>query len=376
MNTETKVTEQIRVEKPARTDVPARSVQMSAPAPSLSEIERKLKTKPFIPHPSFIGGHAQTFAAYYWPRGFLKRAHRRDEPRIFEVEKGVRLLTHCRWQKERLKHPVLILVHGLEGANTSVYMLGTAAKAFNAGFNVVRLNLRTCGKTEHLTPTLYHGGLTNDLLFVIRELVEHDRLSEIFMTGFSLGGNMTMMMAGEDPSIVPRELKGICAVSPTIELGPCADAIERSENWHYKWSFMRSMRNRVRRKRKFFPDIYDTRALRRIRTVRDFDARYVVTDGGYRSVDDYYERASSLPIIKYIRTPTLIIHAQDDPLVPFDPFRDPSIRENPCIIFLAPEHGGHVGFVSANTEGEDRFWVENRAVEFFKLLHAASAPQT
>ncbi|HKC64884.1 MAG TPA: alpha/beta fold hydrolase [Pyrinomonadaceae bacterium] len=374
MDTETKVTERPTVERPARSDAHVRSVQPHAQASFLSEIELKLKTKPFRPHPSFTGGHAQTFAAYYWPRGFLKRAHRRDEPRIFEVEPGVRLLAHCRWQKERLERPVLILVHGLEGSNTSVYMLGTAVKAFAAGFNVVRLNLRTCGKTEHLTPTLYHGGLTSDLLFVIRELVERDRLSQIFLTGFSLGGNMSMMMPGEDPERVPRELKGICAISPTIELGPCSDAIERRENWHYKWSFMRSMRNRVRRKRKFFPDLYDTRGLRRIRTLRDFDARYVVADGGYRSVDDYYERASSLRVLSHIRTPTLIIHAQDDPLVPFDPFRDPSIQENPYIIFLATERGGHVGFVGAKTPGEDRFWVENRAVEFCKLLHEHSTP--
>ncbi|PYS49547.1 MAG: alpha/beta hydrolase [Acidobacteria bacterium] len=374
MSTETKVEEQLAAGKLVRPFAHVHSAQTDSPPSYFSEIARRLKTKPFIPHPSFVGGHAQTFAAYYWPRGFLKHAHRRDEPRIFEVGPDVRLLAHCRWQKDRLKHPTLILVHGLEGSTTSVYMLGTALKAFDAGFNVVRLNLRTCGKTEHLTPTLYHGGLTNDLLFVIRELVERDRLSQIFLTGFSLGGNMSIMLAGEDPDRVPHELKGICAVSPTIDLGPCSDAIERRENWHYKWSFMRSMRNRVRRKRKFFPELYDTRDLRRIRTLRDFDARYVVADGGYKDVDDYYERASSLRILSHIHTPTLIIQAQDDPLVPFDPFRDPSIQENPYIILLATERGGHVGFVSANTLGEDRFWVENRAVEFCKLLHEHSMP--
>ncbi|MDQ3817807.1 MAG: alpha/beta fold hydrolase, partial [Acidobacteriota bacterium] len=250
MSTETKVTEQRGAGKYSRAAARVRLEQTDSPPAFLSDIAQKLKAKPFIAHPSFVGGHAQTFAAYYWPRRAVKRAHRRDETRTFEVEKGVRLLAHCRWQKERLKQPTLVLVHGLEGANTSVYMLGTAAKAFAAGFNVVRMNLRTCGKTEHLTPTLYHGGLTGDLLFVIRELVERDHLSEIFLTGFSLGGNMCLRLAGEEPGRVPRELKGICAVSPTIELGPCADAIERGENWHYKWSFMRSMRIRVRRKRK------------------------------------------------------------------------------------------------------------------------------
>src|SRR5919199_1307847 len=160
----TEVTERRTSRRQAR-EAAAVATTTTAPA-FLREIAEKLKARPFKPHPKFVGGHAQTFAGYYWPRGFLKRAHRRDEPRIFEVEPGVRLLAHCRWQKQRLAHPTMVLVHGLEGANTSVYMLGTAEKAFKAGFNVVRLNFRTCGKTEHLTPTFYHGGLARDFRLV------------------------------------------------------------------------------------------------------------------------------------------------------------------------------------------------------------------
>jgi predicted alpha/beta-fold hydrolase len=339
------------------------------PPAFLPELARVLQAKPFRPHPMFTSGHAQTFGAYYWPRRFRLREHLKDEARIFEVERDVRLLAHCRWQKSRHLYPTLLLVHGLEGANTSVYMLATAAKAFRAGFNVVRLNLRTCGKTEHLTPTFYHSGLTDDLRFVLRELAERDNLSRIFMAGFSLGGNMSLLLAGEDADDVPRELAGICAISPTIELGPCAQAVERRANWLYKQSFMRSMRQRVRRKSKFFPERYNVRQLRGVRTIREFDERYTVVDGGYKSVEDYYERASSLHCIPDIRTPALIIHAQDDPLVPFEPFRHPSIKENPYLIFLAPEHGGHVGFVGADANGEDRFWMENRVVEFCRLVN-------
>lgn len=352
-----------------RTTVPRTVRQKKTPHALLSELARTLQLKPFTPHPMLVSGHAQTFGAYYWPRRFRMRAHLQDEARIFEVEPGVRLLAHCRWQKNKNSHPTLLLVHGLEGANTSVYMLGTAEKAFSTGFNVVRLNLRTCGKTEHLTPTFYHSGLTNDLRFVLNELAERDHLKHIYMAGFSLGGNMALLLAGEDADNVPRALAGICAVSPTIELGPCAEAVERPANWLYKQSFMRSMRKRVRRKRKFFPERYDTRRLSGVRTIRDFDQLYTVVDGGYKDVDDYYERASSLHTLHQIRTPALIIHAQDDPLVPFEPFRHPSLKENPYLIFLAPEHGGHVGFVGADAHGEDRFWVENRIVEFCKSLN-------
>jgi predicted alpha/beta-fold hydrolase len=351
------------------------SVHFQSQAPTqarpafLNKIALLLESKPFKPHPVFTSGHAQTLAAYHWPRRFRMRYHRMDEARIFETEPGVQLLAHCRWQKNRHSHPTVLLIHGLEGSSISVYMLGTAEKAFDAGFNVVRLNLRTCGNTEHLTPTLYHGGLIGDLRAVLHELIEKDKLPRIFMVGFSLGGNMSLMLAGEDVVRLPSELKGVCAISPTIDLKSCQDAIELRANWLYMQSFVRSMRKRVRRKGKFFPERYNTNGLTRLRTIRDFDERYTIVEGGYKSVEEYYERASSIRVLSQITTPALMIHAQDDPFVPFYPFRHPAIAENPYLIFLAPEHGGHVGFLGAETIGEDRFWVENRAIEFCKLVN-------
>ena len=371
MSTECKVTE-VTVPHPlahaGQSAQEEKATQATARPAFLERIARELQAKPFTPHPRFRSGHAQTLAAYYWPRGLMKRAHRADVARIFEVEPGVRMLAHCRWQNDRAAHPTMILVHGLEGSNTSIYMLGTAEKAYTAGFNVVRLNLRNCGKTEHLTPTLYHAGLAADLRFVLRELGEQDHLSNIFVVGFSMGGNMTMLLAGEEGERAPLELAGVCAVSPTIDLRSCAEAIEWRTNRLYKWSFLRSMKSRVRRKRKLFPELYDTRGISRIRKMREFDERYTITGGGYGSVEEYYERASALPLITHIRTPALIIHAQDDPFVPFEPFRDSSIAENSHVFLLAPEHGGHVGFLGADAQGEDRFWMENRVVEFCKLV--------
>jgi predicted alpha/beta-fold hydrolase len=345
----------------------------TAPRTFLEAIASELQSKPFEPHPRFRSGHAQTFAAYYWPRRkFLHRAHRADESRIFEVEPGVRLLAHCRWQRERLKHPTIILVHGLEGSNASVYMLGTSEKAAAAGFNVVRLNLRNCGNTEHMTPTLYHAGLISDLRAILSELVEQDSLHHIFLVGFSMGGNMTLMLAGHDADALPQELAGVCAVSPTIDLRSCVEAIEWRSNRLYKHSFLRSMKNRIRRKRRLFPELYDTKGLGRVRSLKDFDERFTRICGGYESADEYYEGASARLFISRIRTPTLMIAAKDDPFVPFEPFRDSSINENPNIIFLAPEHGGHVGFIGAGADGEDRFWMENRVVEFCKLVYESA----
>src|SRR5207253_4832504 len=107
-----------------------------------------------------------------------------DEERLFTIAPHVRVLAHCRWQSEPSAHPTVVLWHGIEGSSSSVYMVAMAHKAFRAGFNVVRVNLRNCGGTEHLTPTLYHGGLSEDLRAVVSELIEVDTLSRLFLIGF------------------------------------------------------------------------------------------------------------------------------------------------------------------------------------------------
>lgn len=340
----------------------------------LAPIKRSLAEKPFVPHPLFTNGHAQTLAAYVWPRRSKYREQRRDEARLFEVEPGVRLLAHCRWQKERHEHPVMLLLHGLEGSGESVYILGTADKAFRAGFNIVRLNLRTCGQTEHLTPTIYHSGMTGDILYTIRELIEKDKFKELYLVGFSMTGNMSLKLAGDEPEKLPRELRAVCAISPSVDLVAAAETIERRSNWIYRQSFMRSLRSRMRRKKRLFPKLYDTRGLYRVRTIRDFDNRYTSLHGGYRDADDYYARTSSITVISRIQKPTLIIHAEDDPFIPFDPLRHPAFTENPHIILLATKSGGHVGFIAAEANGEDRFWAENRIVEFCRLAHEHLRP--
>lgn len=339
-----------------------------SPVLDLADIARQLGARPFEPHPLFRTAHAQTIAAHLWPRRFLFRTARHDEARMFEVEPGVRLLARCRWQRSKHEHATVILVHGFEGSASSVYMLGTADKAFRAGFNVVRLNMRTCGGTEHLTPTLYHSGLIHDFDAVISELVTLDRLRVLLLIGFSMSGNMALRLVAEYGAAKRPELVGVVAISPSLDLSACAEAIERRANRVYQSSFLRSLRRRMRRKHRLHPDTYDLTPLRRVRTIRDFDECFTTKYGGYRSVSEYYAAASAKKHIEYIRRPTLIIQAQDDPLIPFSSFPHEAIARNPYIIMLAPRSGGHVGFLAKAAAGEDRWWAENRAVQFCRLL--------
>ena len=328
----------------------------------LSRIAADFATKPFVPHRIFKQGDAQTIGAHFWPGRWRARDRTRDEERLFEVEPGSQVLARCRWQTNRAEHPALVLWHGMEGSSASGYMLITADKAFRAGFNVIRVNFRNCGNTEHLSPKLYHGGLTDDLRVVIEELVAGDGLSHIAIAGFSLGGNMVLKLVGEYGENPPSEIKAVCAISPSIDMRAGSELLMKRRNWIYQQDFLRRLRQRITIKKKLFPNLYDSTGLSGIRTIRQFDDRYVAPAFGFASADDYYAKASSFPYIGRIRIPTLIIHAEDDPFVPFAPLRDPSIAANPYVLLLATKHGGHVAFLSANAE--ERFWAENRLVEF------------
>ena len=337
----------------------------------LKRIAAEFESKPFIPHRLLKQGDAQTLGAYLWPRRFRLRDHTGDEERLFEVEPGSQVLAHCRWQPHRTEQPTFVIWHGMEGSTSSAYMLTTADRMFRAGFNVLRVNYRNCGGTEHLSPTLYHGGLTGDLRAVLEELIARDGLSRLFIAGFSLGGNMVLKLAGEYGNDPPLEMKAICALSPSIDLRASTSLIARPRNWLYQQDFLRRLKNRIKVKEKLFPGRYDSGLLRGVRSVEQFDNRYVAPHFGFADANDYYARSSSRPFIGRIRIPTLIIHAKDDPFIPFEPLRDPSIAANPYVLLLDTDRGGHVAFVSVHA-GEERFWAESRLVEFFELVAGES----
>ncbi len=333
----------------------------------LSRAKGVFAGKTFQPHSLFRRGHAQTLAAYAWPRGFRSYSER-DQERFFEVEPGVKVLAHCRWQVNPAEHPTIVVWHGIEGSTSSNYMLATAEKGFRAGFNIIRVNLRNCGGSEHLTPTLYHGGLSEDLRVVVKELIEEDQISAIFLVGFSLGGNLVLKLAGEYGDVPPPEILGVCAVSPSVDLTASAELILKRSNWIYQQDFVRRLKKRIRTKHKLYPQLYDISGLREVRTLKQFDDRFTAPAHGFADASDYYYRSSSLRVIDQIRIPTLIIHAEDDPFIPFAPLCDPAVVNNPHVLLLGTERGGHVAFISDDgKDDEDRFWAENRVVEFCKL---------
>jgi predicted alpha/beta-fold hydrolase len=288
--------------------------------------------------------------------------------RFFDVDHDARVLAECHWQPQPWTRPTILVLHGLNGSSGAHYMRGIATKAFTRGLNVVRLNQRNCGDTEHLSAGLFHSGLTADAAHVVRELAAVDGLPAIAVAGYSLGGNLALKLAAEYGDCPPREVVGVAAVSPIIEIAECVKALEQPGNVLYQWNFVKDLKRRMRRKDRFWPGRFDLSKLKAIRTVRQFDEAYTAPYFGFGGAEDYYHRASAMRIIERIRIPALVITADDDPFVPSQPFRDPKVTGNPCIQLAICEHGGHCGFVGPASGEDDGYWAENQIVEFVEQL--------
>jgi predicted alpha/beta-fold hydrolase len=325
---------------------------------------------PFVPRRVLRNGHLMTIFAWASRRRFV--ALPVAEARLIRVSDDTQVLAHCYWQPDRSACPTLVALHGLEGSSAVHYMRGLAAKSHAAGWNVVLLNQRNCGGTEHLTPGLYHSGLTGDPWAVMHTLQQSDALGDFAVVGYSLGGNLAAKLAGEAEDVGRGvSVRAVVAVCPTIDLDVCVRAIERRANIAYQFNFVRNLRSRMRRKAALWPGRYDLAPLDRIWTIRAFDDAYTAPHHGFGDAATYYHRASALRVIDRIRIPTLILTAADDPFVPVAQFSRPEVQDNPHLRIVVSPHGGHCGFVGPARDG-DGYWAETEAVRFVSAITSPS----
>jgi hypothetical protein len=193
-------------------------------------------------NPLFRNPHWQTIAGHYWKRPTGEVLFP-IEPRLYRTEPEVQVLV----ESQRPPGPAVgevVMVHGLEGSGRAVYINSLSRAALRAGFAVHRFHMRTCGGTEHLCQTLYHAGLTSDLLAVLRQLQSEGR-GPFFLVGFSLGGNVVVKLAGELGERAPALLRGVCGVSAPLDLAACARRVAQPDNRVYNHRFVKRMRQRL-----------------------------------------------------------------------------------------------------------------------------------
>ncbi len=322
----------------------------------------------FVPHPLLTNPHLMTMVPTFLPRPRDPKNLPKAEKCVIEVASGSSVLTYIHLQPDHRTRPTLLIVHGLEGSSESAQVTGLGRKAMGRQMNVVRMNMRNCGGTLHLSNTLYNGGLSADVISVVRHIQKAYELKEIYVAGFSLGGNIVLKAAGELGDDAVGLIAGVCAISPSIELHASVESLARGINKIYELHFLRGLTSKIRQKSVLFPERFDAEKLKLVKTIKDFDDIFTAPDGGYGNADNYYSQASAINLIPNIRIPTLIIASKDDPIVPFKSFLSDKLK-TPFVTLLAPECGGHSGFLCARNEATgldfaDKFWAEHRVVAF------------
>ena len=317
----------------------------------------------------FASAHLQTLGASLplWapPKSF--RAEGAETLQISLPEGGA--LNAVAWWYDRKPRLTAILVHGVGGSIESKYMMRGAVAMHRAGLHVVRLDLRGAGAGVATAPSLAHAGLTADPQAAIDALARDPRVEALALVGFSLGGHVSLRLAGEWGGAPHSAVRAVVAISAPVDLTAVSHALETKRTLPYRAYVLRALARQGRAFAQMHPDKarYDTRTFWRMRKIREYDAHVVAPMHGFTGADDYYTRASAGPWLPKIQVPTWMVHADDDPMVPLASIQPWLSDAAPALRFVRSARGGHVGwFGGLSEESFVGNWAIERTIEFIK----------
>ncbi len=256
----------------------------------------------------------------------------------------------------------VIISHGLEGNSHRAYVKGMA-RAFNrAGRTVFAWNFRGCSGEMNRLPRFYHSGDTSDLLTIIQYAHHQHGFDDIGLVGFSMGGNMSLKLAGELGSDLPSSVRSVFALSVPCVLGDSSITLDKTAAGLYTKRFMRMLKSKIRAKAALMPGEISTVGLDTMRSFQEFDNAYTAPLHGFKNAEDYWNKSSCIHVLPEIQRPALLVNAMNDPFLPPSCYPYDAAAANPFFTLETPDHGGHAGFPSFNPDGQ--YWSERRALDF------------
>ncbi len=302
-------------------------------------------------------GHIQSI----WPTLFRKVALAEPVREVLSTDDDDEL--HLDWYRQGSDR-LAILSHGLEGHSRRSYMLGLARALLSEGWDVLAWNFRSCGGVMNHQPRFYHSGATADLGRVVQHGLDKG-YKTVFLSGFSMGGNLTLLYLGQQSERVDSRICGAVTYSVPCDLAGSADTLALPSRRIYMRRFLRDLQVKMKEKSNRFPDLISVDGFEDIRSFHDFDDRYTAPLHGFRDAQDYWANCSALWKLKDIRVPSLIVNAADDPFLSRKCFPESRVELGAHVRLESPRWGGHVGFVEHAPNGY--YWSERRAV-----AHAAA----
>jgi predicted alpha/beta-fold hydrolase len=315
----------------------------------------------FVPARGLRAGHAQTLAAYFLGGGLPPH---RATAHAVALDDGDQIVIHDDvppgW---RDGDRIALLLHGLAGCHRSPYMRRIAGKLNVRGVRSFRMDMRTAGAGRALAKQPYHGGRSPDVRAALQWLAERFPDSPVGVAGFSLGGNVALRVAGEARERASGNLDRVAAVCPPVDLGECVRSLDGPLQRPYDRWFARILHRDIQDWWAKVPDAPRIEFPRMPRRVLEIDELFTAPLCGFKSADDYYEKASSLPLLPAIAIPTFILAAADDPLAPPGPLSTAPL--SPFVRRTITRHGGHMGYLGRRGRDPDRRWMDWRIVEWF-----------
>lgn len=257
-----------------------------------------------------------------------------------------------------------VISHGLEGNSDRHYIRGMVKALNREHVDALAWNYRGCSGEPNRLLRMYHNGVIDDLHCVVTHAVQTGRYEAIYLLGFSLGGNLSLLYLGKQADNLPGRIRGAAVFSVPCDLTDASRQLDKRSNAIYMHNFLASLHLKIRAKQHRFPVALDDTNYHEIKTFRQFDGRYTAPLHGFDSAQDYWTRCSSKPWLECIQIPTLIVNAADDPFLAGGCYPVQECRRNPMLTLEIPRYGGHVGFVAFN--GHGRYWSEDRALRFLR----------
>jgi predicted alpha/beta-fold hydrolase len=281
---------------------------------------------------------------------------------IIETAEGIKLLGYHSVQNGGQAKGLAILLHGWEGSIDSTYLLRCGRSLYANGYDVFRLNFRDHGDSHHLNEGIFYAVLLEEVYQAIAQVAAFSGGRPVFLIGFSLGGNFVLRILKKCVSVPIKNLCHAVSISPV--LNPQKSTARIDQITFIRKYFLAKWRRSLTKKQVLFPDLYDFGDVMGVKTIQALTDALLEKYSDFPTAQDYFDAYAVMgPAIADIHTPTTIVTAQDDPIIPIEDFYDLELNKH-IRLFVHP-HGGHNGFI---TGFKLQSWYENMIIRLFDQI--------